>query len=170
LADTQATACIHDPTRRTLLATLIAASATASVGLPAVAAPPTDAARGAFLAASKELTGRPSLDTEQVSQLYEALSADDPQFPSGVQALFTLINERKIDPLQLQRVLDTEHSMLAALPRKMLTAWYFGVVGDGQNARCITFETNLTNAIVSDYLVPPSYCYGVYGSWAEKPA
>jgi len=67
-------------------------------------------------------------------------------------------------------VLDSEKSPVAALPRKIATAWYIGVVGDGEKARCITFETNLTNVVVSDKLTPPSYCYGGYGSWAEKPA
>jgi hypothetical protein len=116
------------------------------------------------------LTGRTSLDPMQASRLYEALVNDDPQFATGLQALGTLIDQRKIDPLQLQQVLDSERSPVAALPRKIATAWYIGVVGDGEKARCITFETNLTNVVVSDKLNPPSYCYGGYGSWAEKPA
>jgi hypothetical protein len=69
----------------------------------------------------------------------------------------------------LQHVLDNEHSALAALPRKIVTAWYLGVVGDGEKARCITFETSMMNEIVSDKLKPPSYGYGGYGSWAERP-
>jgi fructose 5-dehydrogenase small subunit len=159
----------HNPERRAVLAALLAASA-ASVIPPALAAPTTDAAHDAFLAASKILTGRSSLDPDQASRLYDALLADDSQFAAGVQSLVTLIDQRKVDPLQLQHVLDSEHSTLAALPRKIVTAWYVGVVGDGEKARCITFETNLTNVIVSDKLKPASYCYGGYGSWAEKPA
>jgi Membrane bound FAD containing D-sorbitol dehydrogenase len=73
-----------------------------------------------------------SLDPSQASRLYDALVADDPQFAAGVQALLTLIEQRKIDPLQLQHVLDSEHFTLAALPRKIATAWYIGVVGDGE--------------------------------------
>ncbi len=150
------------------MASLLAACATRVIP-PAFAAPAADAAGGAFLAASQILTGRASLDPAQASRLYEALLADDPGFPAEVQALVTLIEQQKIDPLQLQHVLDSEHSPLAALPRKIVTAWYIGVVGDGEKARCITFETNLTNVVVSDKLKPPSYCYGGYGSWAEKP-
>jgi hypothetical protein len=157
-----------DPVRRALLTSLLAASA-ASVIPPAFAAPAAGAAQDAFVSASKILTGRPSLDAAQASRLYEALVNDDPQFPTGRQALVTLIEQRKIDPLQLQHVLDSENSPVAALPRKIATAWYIGVVGDGEKARCITFETNLTNVIVSDKLKPPSYCYGGYGSWTEKP-
>ena len=131
----------HNPERRAVLAGLLAASA-ASVIPPALAAPTTDAAHDAFLAASKILTGRSSLDPDQASRLYDALLADDLQFAAGVQSLVTLIDQRKVDPLQLQHVLDSEHSTLAALPRKIVTAWYLGVVGDGEKARCITFETN----------------------------
>jgi hypothetical protein len=165
----QAAADPPDPVRRALLTSLLAASA-ASVIPPAFAAPATDAARDAFLSASKILTGRDSLDPGQGSRLYDALLADDPQFATGVQSLVTLIDQRKIDPMQLQHVLDTEHSGLAALPRKITAAWYIGVVGEDEKARCITFETSLMNVIVSDKLKPPSYCYGGYGSWAEKPA
>jgi Membrane bound FAD containing D-sorbitol dehydrogenase len=158
------------PTRRMLLMTALAASATAALIPPAVAAPAADAGRDAFLATSKILTGRSSLDLEEASRLYDALVADDPQFSADMQALHTLIDQRKIDPLRLQQVLDTEHSTLAALPRKIMTAWYIGVVGQSQNARCLSFETSLVYQTVSDHLKPPSYCYGVYGSWAEKPA
>lgn len=154
--------------RRVLLGTVLAASATALLP-PAFAAPADDAAQAAFVAVSKLLTGRDTLDPMQASRLYQALIDDDPQFATGLQALVTLIDQRKIDPLQLQQVLDTENSPVAALPRKIATAWYIGVVGDGEKARCITFETNLTNVVVSDKLNPPSYCYGGYGSWAEKP-
>jgi hypothetical protein len=42
-------------------------------------------------------------------------------------------------------------------------------VGEGDKARCLSFETNLSNELVSDKLRPPSYCYGGYGSWSEKP-
>jgi hypothetical protein len=158
----------HDPARRALLATLLAVYA-ASFIPSAVAAPAGEAGRDAFLAASKLLTGRPSLGSDDASRLYDALAADDPQFPAKVQALQALIEQGKIDPLDLQQVLDGESSALGALPRKIVTAWYTGVVGEGENARCVTFETNLLNVIVDDHLKPPSYCYGVYGSWAQKP-
>jgi len=169
LSNSRETADPFDPVRRAVLTSLLAATA-ASFIPPALAATTTHAARDAFMAASKTLTGRSSLDPSQASRLYDALVADDPQFAAGVKALLTLIEQRKIDPLQLQHVLDSEHSTLAALPRKIVTSWYIGVVGDGEKARCITFETNLTNVAVSDKLKPPSYCYGGYGSWTEKPA
>ncbi len=60
-------------------------------------------------------------------------------------------------------------SPLAALPRKIATAWFMGIVGSGEKARCIAYESALNAVIVQDVLKPPTYAYGVYGSWAKKP-
>src|SRR6202030_2290384 len=105
------------------------------------------------------------LDPEQASLLYGALIADDPQFAEGVQAMVTILDRRNIDLRQLQHVLDNETSPVAALPRKILTAWYTGIVGEGEKARCITYEAALMNVVVADKLRPPSYCFGAPGSW-----
>jgi hypothetical protein len=69
----------------------------------------------------------------------------------------------------LQEVLDAEHSALAPLPRRIVTAWYLGVVGEGEHARVVAFETALNAVAVADVLKPPTYCYGAYGSWTKKP-
>ncbi len=122
-----------------------------------------------FAALSAVLVGRASLDANQGARLYEALVSDDPSFPASVGALLKLIETRKIDPSQLQATLDAEKSPLATLPRKVVTAWYMGVVGEGERARCIAFEKALNAAVVADVLKPPTYCYGPYGSWAHKP-
>lgn len=158
-----------DPVRRALLTSLLAASA-ASVIPPAFAASAADAAENAFLSASQILTGQDSLDPEQASLLYNALTADDPQFAEGVQALAKILDQRKIELLQLQHVLENEGSPVAALPRKIVAAWYTGIIGEGEKARCVTYETALMNVVVVDKLRPPSYCYGAPGSWVEKPA
>lgn len=105
----------------------------------------------------------------QTARLYDALVAAQPNFPADVQALLALINERQIDPLQLQATLDGEHSPLAPLPRAILGAWALGVVGSGEGARCVAYETALDAVIVADVLKPPTYAYGAYGSWSAKP-
>jgi hypothetical protein len=135
----------------------------------ALAQPVLDAARGAFLALSALLAGRQSLDQVQARRLYDALHADDPGFPADVQSLLALVNQRSIDPLHLQQVLDAEQAALAPLPRKIVSAWYLGIVGSGEHARCLAFETALNAAVVADVLKPPTYAYGAYGSWAKKP-
>ena len=165
----QGTADSPDPVRRALLTSLLATSAV-SIIPPAFAAPTADAAQNAFLSASQILTGHSSLDPDQASLLYNALIADDAQFAEGVQALAKILDQGNIDLLQLQHVLDSENAPVAALPRKIVTAWYTGIVGEGEKARCITYETALMNVIVADKLQPPSYCFGAPGSWVEKPA
>lgn len=157
-----------DPSRRRLLAGLLTAY-TASLIPWALAQPAPHADRGAFTALSAILVGRQALDAVQTTRLYDALAAVNPSFPADVQALLTLINERHIDPLQLQGVLDGEHSPLAPLPRSIMSAWALGVVGSGEGARCVAYETALNAVIVADVLKPPTYAYGAYGSWSAKP-
>lgn len=158
-----------NPDRRTLLTGLSAAYLVSHV--PTAMAQPADAApREAFMTVSRILTGRPSLDADQATRLYEALAAASPGFAADIQALRSFIEERKIDPAQLQSTLDAEQSPLTGVPRDIVEAWYTGIVGAAERARCITFETSLMFVAVADRLNPPSYCYGRYGSWMDKPA
>lgn len=156
------------PGRRAVLAGLLAAY-TASLIPWALAQPVADADRGAFLALSAILVGRQALDAVQAKRLYDALSADDAGFPAQVSGLLTLINERKPDPLQLQQLLNDEQSPLAPVPGKIASAWLLGIVGSAEKARCLAFETALNAVMVADTLKPPTYAYGAYGSWAQKP-
>jgi hypothetical protein len=158
-----------DPDRRGVLIGLTATYLFSHV--PSAIAQPADAApREAFMAVSRILTGRPTLDADQAARLYEALVADAPGFAADVQALRSFIDERKVDPAQLQSTLDAEQSPLTAVPRNIVKAWYTGIVGEAERARCITFETSLMHVAVADRLNPPSYCYGSYGSWMDQPA
>jgi hypothetical protein len=159
---------IANPARRMLLAGMLSGYA-ASLIPWALAQPVADANRGAFLAVSAILAGRKALDQVQAGRLYDALAADDPAFPAAASALLALIDARKIDPLHLQEMLDAEHAALAPLPRRIVTAWYLGVVGEAERARVVAFETALNAVAVADVLKPPTYCYGVYGSWTKKP-
>lgn len=154
--------------RRALLAGLLSAY-TASLIPWALAQPVADDDQGAFLALSAIIAGRQTLDSALAKRLFQALTEDDAKFPAGARQLLDLINTRKIDPLQLQQVLDGEQSPLAALPRKIATAWFLGMVGSGDNVRTFAYENALNALIVSDVLKPPTYCYGVYGSWATNP-
>lgn len=162
------TGALDDPSRRRVLAGLLTAY-TATLIPWALAQAVPDEQRGAFAAVSAILVGRPSLDAAQASRTYEALVADNAHFPVDVQALLALVNERHIDPLQLQGVLDAEHPALASLPRRIMSAWVLGVVGSGEHARCIAYESALDAVIVADVLKPPTYAYGAYGSWSAKP-
>lgn len=158
-----------NPVRRGLLAGFVCAY-TASLVPWALAQEVTDADMAAFLALSAILAGRQSLDQAQAQRLYTALVADDPDFPAMTKALLDTIEQRKIDPMQLQGLLDDEKSPLSPLPRWIVPAWYMGIVGDGAKARCLAFETALNAVAVADMLNPPTYAYGAYGSWTSKPA
>jgi hypothetical protein len=156
------------PTRRGVLVGLLTAY-TASLIPWALAETVDSPEQGSFLALSAIIAGRPALDGTLAKTLYQALLADDANFAGQVKDLLTLINNRHIDPMQLQKVLDGEKSPLVAVPRKIATAWLMGVVGSGANARCLAYENALNAIMVADVLKPPTYAYGAYGSWARKP-
>ncbi|WP_168787411.1 sugar dehydrogenase complex small subunit [Paraburkholderia aromaticivorans] len=170
---------VADPRRRLLLSGLLATCASLAVPFAMAQTPAQSrpqslvgniAAPASFLENSRILTGRSSLDAAQAARLYEALVSDDADFEGRQQQLLAFIKEQQVDPMQLQKLLDAQKSVLARVPRAIVTAWYTGIVGAGERAKCITFETNLLNVITAEKLKPPSYSYGVYGSWAAKPA
>ncbi|MBK3745184.1 hypothetical protein G3A39_39035 [Paraburkholderia aspalathi] len=157
-----------DLTRRLLLFG-IASAYTVSWVPWSLAEAATDGEFATFMALSAVLSGHETLDEAHGQRLYAALVADDPDFPKASKSLLDIIQQRTIDPLQLQKLLDGENTPLAALPQRILTAWYMGIVGDGPNARCLAFETALNAQAVADVLRPPTYAYGAYGSWTRNP-
>ncbi|MDR5783626.1 sugar dehydrogenase complex small subunit [Caballeronia sp. LZ065] len=161
-------------TRRTLLAGMLASCVTTWVpgttrrampAEPAMALPAPES----FVALSTFLTGQASLDLALADRLYQALLGNESCFPEQLRRLLAFIRLRHADPLRLQQRLDDEEPQLASVPRRIVTAWYTGIVGEGERAQCIAFETSLLNVITADKLKPPSYAYGVYGSWAARP-
>jgi hypothetical protein len=160
-----------DEDRRRFVVALLASYAASLIpwARPALAQAAPDPDRASFLALSAILAGRVSLDGALAARLFDALRAQDPAFAQAMRSLLTLINDRRIDPVDVQRVLDTEKSPLAKLPRTIVTAWYMGIVGTGEGARVIAYENALNAVTVADVLKPPTYSYGVYGSWTRKP-
>lgn len=158
----------RDLRRRLVLAGLLGAYA-ASLIPWALAQPVASAEQGAFLAVSALLAGRQTLDAAQAKRLYDALVADDAGFAAAAQALLKLINDRKIDPADLHQVLTDEKSPLAPVAQSIARAWFMGIVGNGDKARALAYEDALNAQIVQDFLKPPTYAYGAYGSWSKKP-
>lgn len=136
----------------------------------AVAQPVESREQGAFVALSAILVGRKSLDQALAKRFYDALLAKDKNFPGAVGALLELINQQRIDPMDLQARLDSAHPELAPLPRRIVRAWYVGVVGEGIDEQCIAYENTLMNEVVKNELRPPTYAYGAPGSWSQPPA
>lgn len=154
--------------RRVVLAGLLTAY-TASLIPWALAQSAPDADRGNFLALSALIAGRQSLDNELAMAYYDAIVTADPDFPAGVTATLALINDQSIDPVQLQALLDEQYPHLAGVPRKIATAWFLGMVEAQEGTRVLAYEQALNAQMVNDVLMPPSYCHGGYGNWANKP-
>ncbi|MDR5838810.1 sugar dehydrogenase complex small subunit [Caballeronia sp. LZ034LL] len=161
-------------TRRTLLAGIVASCVTTWVPgttrrpMPAELATALPAPES-FVALSKFLTGQASLDLALADRLYQALLGNESRFPEQLRRLLAFIRIRHADPLRLQQRLDDDEPQLAPVPRRIVKAWYTGIVGEGARAQCIAFETSLLYVITADKLKPPSYAYGAYGSWAARP-
>ena len=154
--------------RRTMLGGLLGAYA-ASLIPWALAQPVATVEQGAFLAVSAILVGRQALDAVLAQRLYAALAADDPGLAASAQALLTLINDRQVDPANLHQLLTGENSPLAAVAQNIARAWFTGIVGSGDKARALAYEDALNAQMVQDFLKPPTYAYGVYGSWTHPP-
>lgn len=158
-----------DASKRRLLISALAAYS-ASLIPWAWSQPVKDDGHAAFVALSAILTGRQALDEILGDRLYEAFTSRDAGFGKAAQAVLELINTHRIDPSTLQKFLEDKHSSLAYVPRQIALAWYVGVVGEGEDAVCVAYETALMSVIVSDRLKPPTYAYGAYGSWENPPA
>lgn len=167
--DTEAGERPFNPGRRLLLAALLSASAAAMIPW-ALAEPVDNPEQGAFLGVSAVLVGPLALEPGLASRLYNALVAQDAEFPKHVAALLALINQQTLSASTLQPALDEAQSPLAPLPRQIASAWFLGIVGTGDKAVCVAYEEALNATIVGDILKPPSYADGAYGSWASKPA
>jgi hypothetical protein len=157
-----------DPIRRRTLRTMVSASVAARIPW-AMSQPVEDADRAAFMALSAIIAGRATLDAGLARRLYDALVADDPGFPVAARVLLRLIQHYSIEVSRLQGVPDAQASPLATVPRRVATAWFLGIVGANERARCVAYEEALNAAIVGDILKPPTYCYGTYGSWGGRP-
>ncbi len=154
--------------RRQILGGLLTAY-TATLIPFAVAQPIENDEQGSFLALSAILVGRQSLDKALAKRFYDGLIAEDNGFAAAAKSLLTLINQQQLDPMALQAALDSAHPELARLPRRIVRAWYVGVVGEGINERCLAYENTLMNEVVKKELRPPTYAYGAPGSWSEPP-
>jgi len=159
---------VADPGRRRLLAGMLTAY-TASLIPWALAAPVASRNEATFLALSAILVGQTALDAELGNRLHAALVIESPRFDADAQALLTLIDSQRLDPVKLQAMLDASHSPLARLPRQIMRAWCLGLVGEVGAARCIAYENALNAVVVADVLKPPTYAYGPYGSWSKPP-
>lgn len=171
LMNTPSTPLLFKIPRRTLLQGLGLLAGTAC--LPASITPvlANTAPSDDFTRLSLWLTGRRLLPADFSQALQEAFTRLDAGFPDQVTRLLTYLNQHQppAEGLADHLLANAETADLAGLPRQILTGWYLGVVGQGKEAVCVTYTEALANKNVGDILRPPSYSYGAYGTWAEKP-
>lgn len=154
----------------TAAAALFAVSAI-PVGKLAIGAPEAGvAASGAFERMSHLITGHDALDAALRARLFDAFVAIHPGFEADVVALAAFVEQRKLDGASLQAALDDAKAKFAGLPRLIARGWYVGIVEKGADAQCVAYATSLAQVAVADHIRPPTYAYGAYGTWANKPA
>ncbi len=129
---------------------------------PAAASGDTDLA-----AVSRRLTGRDDLNPAYLAALDNAFRGIDAGFADRLAGLRAVLDTAD-DAALRARLADAEDEA-AALARDILTGWYLGVAGSGDDAVCVAYADALSHAVVADVLRPRSYAYGAYGSWSAKP-
>lgn len=136
--------------------------------LPAFAETP---ANQTFQALSSLLTGRSQLPSDFSQALHAAFTKIDGQFPQKVARLSQWISDHSVPSAQIKSRLAADSSLsdLSGLPSLILSGWYLGVAGSGDQAICVAYYDALANREVSSVLNPPTYAFGAYGSWAAKP-
>jgi hypothetical protein len=120
-----------------------------------------------FIHLSSYLTGHATLDGVMARTLHTALQQDAADFALQLAHLNEFLAATPTPAASLQAVLDASHPELASLPRRVMSAWYLGVVGTGANARAVAYEEALMYPPVADVVVMPSYARGVPGYWAQ---
>ncbi|MBF5006055.1 sugar dehydrogenase complex small subunit [Diaphorobacter caeni] len=155
------------PQRRLLLGGALAVSVAYLAPWSRAAEPAADASR--FMALSRYLTERDDLSARQGARLLAGLQALDAQFGAQAAALWQWIDSQHVPLAQLNERLKADKPELAAVPAAVMQAWYLGIVGAGKQAKALAYEFALNAQVVSDKLKPPTYSYGLYGSWTSNP-
>jgi fructose 5-dehydrogenase small subunit len=158
-------------------ASAAALSFAATLGLPfgtapAFAfAPPEGGGLDAFVALSRQLTGRTSLNPALGKRIYEALAQSDSAFAQNVAALNTWLKTHGGVPSDtVTAALQAADPRLAKAVGQVMRAWYLGLVGDMPKVKVVAYESALMFDPVKDVLTIPSYCRDVPFYWTHKPA
>jgi hypothetical protein len=128
-----------------------------------------DADFAAFMRLSQYLTGKASLDIEIGHAIFAGLVDGDPHIAQQIAQLNDFVASSKTPANGLQQVLDSSQPALANVPKRIVPAWYLGVVGTGAKARTVAYEQALMYPPIADVIVMPSFARGVPGYWAQPP-
>lgn len=158
-------------TRRRLLQGMGVLGATTLIPTGIFPAYASSAISNDFITISIYLTGRDKLSADYSTALYSALTKFDNNLPAKLSHLRAYIDSNSVKAKDLKNKLSNDPRVadLVGLTELLLTGWYLGIVGSGDNAVCVAYVDALANKEVADVLKPPSYAYGAYGSWSAKP-
>ncbi len=158
--------------RRQLLGGLALAGAVQLAPWAAAISPaaPPPSASPSFMALSRYLTERSDLSPNLAARMQAALQGLNSAFVTQADALWQWINSNHVPLAELNARLKADMPALAAIPGQVMQAWYMGIVGSGAQSRVVAYEYALNAQVVSDKLKPPTYSYGLHGSWTSNPS
>ena len=123
-----------------------------------------------FLAVSTRLTGRASFDPLLADRVHAALARNDAGFAAKIAALESMDRDaRRHADRHHHRRARSHASRTGEDGRRVMRAWYLGVVGEPPHVEVVAYERALMFDPVGDMLTIPSYCRGEPADWAKKP-
>jgi hypothetical protein len=132
--------------------------------------PPAGGGVDAFVALTRELSGRSQLDPVLGKRIYEALVKADSAFAQNVAAINTWLKSHGGVPRDtVIAALQASEPPLAKTVAQIMRAWYLGLVGDAPTVKVLAYERALMFDPVKDVLTVPSYCRDVPFYWTRKP-
>lgn len=135
----------------------------------ALAAPPVATASAGFMALSRYLTERDDLNPGLAARLQAGWQALDDKFGAQVDALWQWVQANQVALADLNTRMKAEKAELAHVPGQLMQAWWLGIAGSGHDTRVVAYEFALNAQLVAGKLRPPSYLYGLHGSWTSNP-
>lgn len=154
--------------RRQLLGGFLAAGAVQLAPWALAAAPAATASPG-FMALSRYLTERDDLNPGLAARLQAAWQELDNKFGANVDALWQWVQANQVALADLNTRIKAEKPELAHVPGQLMQAWWLGIAGSGHDTRVVAYEFALNAQLVAGKLRPPSYLYGLHGSWTSNP-
>jgi len=122
-----------------------------------------------FIAVSSTLTGKAEVNPTLALALYGAFLKSSPEIDDALARLKTTLLGADVLAQEDKTAFAEAQKAEQALSQAILQAWYLGVVGKGKKSVCVAYADTLSNQVVADVLVPPSFSYGPCGSWSAKP-
>ncbi|SDI26176.1 sugar dehydrogenase complex small subunit [Pseudomonas panipatensis] len=151
--------------RRRLLAVACAGAALGGLLLSpagqawAALTPQAEAELAIFMTLSQRLTGRSNLDPRIGQRLYQALAQRDSALGQSLGELQAHLGDAP------QRWSERQQW----LARQILSGWYLGKIGEGDQPAVVAYETALMFKAVDDVLLPRSYCVSAPALWSAQP-